>query len=47
MSKQSESKAKLQQGLLSTLSGNINNLVVTKSGVIYFKKSIAKKKKTI
>lgn len=46
MSKKESRGAKQLAGILETLSGSIDNLVITKKGVIYFKQPKSKRSKS-
>lgn len=45
MSKKLKNEVEVNQGIRSTVSGSIDNLIFTKKGVIYFK-DLTKRKKT-
>ena len=44
MSKNLSSNAVQLRGILDNVSGSIESLIITKNGVLYFKKSISRKK---
>jgi hypothetical protein len=45
MSKTQSNGAEQLRGVLDNVTGSIESLVITKNGVLYFKKSISKKNK--
>jgi hypothetical protein len=45
MSSNSNQKAKINRGILNSPSGTLENMVITKRGVIYFRRIVGKRKK--